>query len=400
VIFTTWTYAAFLTLVFVAHWYLCPQRWRPWMLVLAGLYFYYYYYPVHVLLIAGLTVGVYLAGAVVEPGPRRARRLFFALGVALLLGDLAYFKYQGFFVECAAFFAGLVGGRGGYRLPPIAAPLAISFFTFEFVHYLIEVYRGGIKRGSFRDFSLFIMFFPTLVCGPIKRFGNFQPQVPSAKRPVAADVGIGLERILFGISKKLLIADVLAPFCERVFSQPADFSAAYLWLAMYAYAAQIYFDFSGYSDIAIGSARLLGFIVPENFNWPYLRPNPAEFWRSWHISLTAWITDYLYFPLGGNRKGIVRAQINRMIAMSLCGLWHGAAFHFVVWGAYHGVGINVYRLYRLAREKLFGRTWKGTRIGYALAVLATFHFVCFGWILFVADLGTALAIFGRMFGIG
>jgi alginate O-acetyltransferase complex protein AlgI len=167
---------------------------------------------------------------------------------------------------------------------------------------------------------------------------------------------------------------------------------------VYGYAIQILFDFSGYSDIAIGSARLLGFDVPENFDYPYLQPNAARFWRSWHMSLTSWITDYVYIPLGGNRRGELRAQVNRLIAMALVGLWHGAAGHFVLWGIYHGIGLNVHRAYRTLRTRLGVRADFGL-VGHVIAVAATFHFVCIGWVLFVVDAATAQGVIARLVGL-
>ncbi len=387
-IFNTWVYGAFLVVAFCLYW-LAPARWRPWLLTACGSYFYWYYYPPHLILIVVMTLAVFALGRVLRPGAGQQRTLWFAFGAAGCLGLLAYYKYQGFFFESLALvFPGAKHMHSEYA--NLRAPLAISFFTFEYVHYLIEVYRGTFGPAGLRDFGLFIMFFPTLICGPIKRFQQFNPQEYAQQRLDPANVNNGLERILFGLAKKTLIADTLAPYCTLVFAHPETYSWAQLWLGVYAYAMQIYFDFSGYSDIAIGSARLFGYTVPENFNYPYLQTNIARFWRNWHISLTSWITDYLYIPLGGNRKGEARAYWNRFVAMTLCGLWHGAAFHFAVWGMYHGIGLNLYRGYQVVRARL---GWPArVRDHWALRVLSivfTFHFVCIGWVLFVCDLNTA-----------
>jgi alginate O-acetyltransferase complex protein AlgI len=394
VIFNTWVYGLFLLVAFCVYW-LLPARLRPWVLTAFGGYFYWFYYPPHLLLIIVLTLLVFALGPLVAPGGGHRRRLWLVLGISGPLALLAYYKYQGFFFESLALV-----------FPPAAqmqaasaqlrAPLAISFFTFQYLHYLIEVYRGTFAPASLRDFGLFTMFFPTLICGPIKRFQQFNPQVCAQRRLDPANVNAGLERILFGLAKKMLIADTVAPYCSPVFAHPVAYSWVQLWLAVYGYAMQVYFDFSGYSDIAIGSAKLFGYTVPENFNYPYLQRNIAQFWRCWHISLTSWITDYVY-PLGRHRVGEGRAYLHRLVAMILCGLWHGAAFHFMVWGLYHGIALNLYRGYQLARARLrwpprVSNHW----LPRMLSTLATFHIVCIGWVLFVCDVDKAWGMILRL----
>jgi alginate O-acetyltransferase complex protein AlgI len=394
-IFNTWVYALFLLVSVVTYWTL-PLRWRPWVLIAFGFYFYWFYHPPHTLLILLFTLVVFGVSFLVMPGGR-TRRLWFALGVTGSIGLLAYYKYQGFLADSINWTVGLFGVDTRLQPPVLRPPLAISFFTFEFVHYLIEVYRGTFAPANLRNFLLFIMFFPTLICGPIKRFQLFNPEEYS-KRPLDPNhIAGGLERILFGLAKKTLIADTVAPWCTPVFTHPEEYSWAGLWLGVYGYAMQIYFDFSGYSDIAIGSAMLFGYPVPENFNYPYLRSNIAQFWRSWHMSLTSWITDYVYIPLGGNRRGELRAYGNRFVAMTLCGLWHGAAFHFAVWGMYHGIGLNLYRLYQRLRQRFLGpKVGPGHPALRLASVLFTFHFVCIGWVLFVCDLQRAQVIIARL----
>jgi alginate O-acetyltransferase complex protein AlgI len=393
-IFNTWVYGLFLLVAVCLYWAI-PARGRPLLLTGFGAYFYWYYYPPHVLLIGAMTLLVFAVSWRVPAGRRQG--LWFALGVAGCLAALAYYKYEGFFFESVAWLLGGVGVELHVEPPQLRPPLAISFFTFEYVHYLIELRRGTFGPAGLRDFALFIMFFPTLVCGPIKRFQQFNPQEYSRRALDPAEVAYGLERILFGLAKKTLIADTVAPLCAPVFAQPEAYSWTQLWLAVYGYALQIYFDFSGYSDIAIGSARLFGYTVPENFNYPYLQPNIAGFWRNWHMSLTSWITDYVYIPLGGNRRGAARAYGNRFVAMTLCGLWHGAAFHFMVWGMYHGIGLNLYRLYLAARTRVVGpKVGAGNPVLRALSVLGTFHFVCVGWVLFVCELDKAWGIILRL----
>ncbi|MFI5394417.1 MAG: MBOAT family O-acyltransferase [Candidatus Binatia bacterium] len=399
-IFNTWVYGLFLLVTFCVYW-LAPVRWRSLVLIGFGFYFYWYYYPIHTLFIAAMTVLVFGLSWLVRPAGGRGRRLWFTLATTLCLGTLAYFKYQGFLFNSAGWLLGVAGVHTHLDPPQLRAPLAISFFTFEYIHYLIEVYRGTFPPAGARDFTLFIMFFPTLICGPIKRFQQFNPQEYAQKPLDPQNVNYGLERILFGLAKKTLIADTVAPWCTPVFVHPEAYTWVQLWLGVYGYAMQIYFDFSGYSDIAIGSAKLLGYTVQENFNYPYLQPNIARFWRCWHISLTSWITDYLYIPLGGNRTGEGRAYVNRFISMTLCGLWHGAAFHFMVWGMYHGIALNLYRAYQLLRVRLGWPKLGDSHVALRpLSVLFTFHFVCIGWVLFVCDLATAWVIIRRLVWLG
>jgi alginate O-acetyltransferase complex protein AlgI len=393
-IFNTWVYGAFFVLAFAVHW-LSPRAVRPWVLIACGLFFYGWYHPPHLPLVLAVTLVVWALGRAIAADAGPARRLAFVGGVAGALGLLAYYKYSGFFLRSlGAVVPGVTtwvpGGAAG-----LAAPLAISFFTFEFVHYLIEVRRGSFGPASLRDFLLFIFFFPTLVCGPIKRFGPFHAQEKAVPRLDPAHAHDGLARIVVGLAKKTLGADLLAPYAAPVLLQPDVHGWGTLWLATYAYAFQIYLDFAGYSDIAIGSARLLGYTVPENFDWPYLQPNVARFWRSWHMSLTSWITDYVYVPLGGSRGGPARATANRVASMALCGLWHGAAFHFVAWGLYHGVLLALFRLWETARGP---RPPRGT-LARAGATPLTFHVVCVGWVLFVCDVRTAVRVIGRLLGL-
>jgi alginate O-acetyltransferase complex protein AlgI len=395
-IFNTWTYGFFLAVVFAVYW-LAPIRWRAQLLVAAGAYFYWYYYPPHLVLIAIATLLVWGASFLVQPGAGRRRRLVFTIAASACIGMLTYYKYQGFLADSLNWTLGVVGVSSTLKPPELRPPLAISFFVFEYVHYLIEVYRGTFAPTGLKNFILFIMFFPTLICGPIKRFQLFNPGEYARRRLDPVNVHAGLERILFGISKKTLIADAVAPYCLPVFANPDAYTTGQLWLGVYGYAMQIYFDFSGYSDIAIGSAKLLGFPVPENFNYPYLQPDIARFWRSWHMSLTSWITDYVYIPLGGNRQGELRAAWNRFLSMTICGLWHGAAFHFMVWGMYHGLALNLYRFWQKGRERLFGsRTGTASLLARSAGALLTFHVVCIGWVLFVCDLGKAVGIIGRL----
>jgi alginate O-acetyltransferase complex protein AlgI len=273
---------------------------------------------------------------------------------------------------------------------PAAPPLAISFFTFEFVHYLYDVRKGRMRITSPVDFALFTVFFPSLVAGPIKRCGDFLPSLHRAVEAVCwSDVAIGLSRVALGFFKKVVIADNLATWIAyygpRFGSEPMWMR----WLIFAAIAFRILLDFSGYSDIAIGLARMFGITLPENFRWPYLARSIQEFWQRWHISLSTWIRDYLYSPLGGSRLGVGRKILNGFIVFALCGLWHGAAWNFILWGVYHGAGLAIGGNYR----QFLGRFGTGAGVfldrfppvSWALTTL----FVWMGWLLFFYPLPQA-----------
>ena len=393
-LFNTWIYAFFLALTCLLYWSAPGRLARQWLLIAAGMVFYAHYYPPHLWVIVGFTALVFGVTVVADGKPRRLGASCSAGAIAVCLGLLAFFKYQGLLRDSLTTLGW--PGAEAWTGADVRVPLAISFFTFEYVHYLIELRRGTIARAPFADFFLFIMFFPTLICGPIKRFNDFQPQIGRAGFD-AAEVSAGLGRIIQGLAKKIIVADTAARWIAPIWADPAAQGWGMLWLGTYGYAVQIYFDFAGYSDIAIGSAQLLGYHVPENFDAPYLKSNIAAFWRSWHMSLTSWITDYVYIPLGGNRRGRWRSYLNRLVAMTLCGLWHGAAWHFALWGLYHGLGLVTYRFYQDTRRRL-EPTWMPSRspLARGLATIATFHFVCIGWVLFVADFATAQQVIARL----
>jgi alginate O-acetyltransferase complex protein AlgI len=405
-IFNTWAYGVFLAAFFFLYW-LVPPRGRTAALLIGGLVFYTYYLPVHTVLIAALILTTYCFGAVINrlqsPAAEPAVKGFFnaknvfVISIATCLGVLVYYKYLGLL---AATFDGLVLllRRGvPYQLPDIVIPLGLSFFIFEFVHYLAEIYKGSAPKASLTEYAAFGLFFPTLVAGPIKRF---QPFLEQLRRPAVFKleyVTEGLFRILTGLGKKVIIADSMVIFTGPL-ANPLSAAGADYWVAVYAFAIKIYFDFSGYSDIAIGSAKLLGIQVPENFNWPYLQQNIAAFWNNWHMSLSSWIKDYLYIPLGGSRGTLLFAVRNLVIAMALCGLWHGAAWNFAVWGLYHGAGLGFYRVYRKKGaalinliERLPGPVTK------TLSTVFTFHFVCIGWVFFATDLNKSFQFLGALF---
>jgi len=292
----------------------------------------------------------------------------------------------------------------------------LAFFTFEFIHYAVDRYRGATPAGKFGEYLAFILFFPTMVAGPIKRYQDFRPKLENPSLVWDQDWQIGITRILVGLAKKFMIADLLTAFTNHL--NHADIAAAQRWVLpiwLLAYGMKIYFDFSAYSDIAIGSARLFGIKVPENFDWPYLRTNISEFWRHWHMSLYKWLVDYVFIPLGGSRKNPPRVYLNVLITMFLSGLWHGAGLNFIVWGLWHGLLLAGHRLWRNWRESLVVRDAVGTprptteanEVGRGVPTaplvlkiasgLLTFILVNLGWAFFCMDLPTALFFFRRLF---
>ena len=403
---TSFSYALFVALSVPLYWAL-PGRARGTALLLLSLFFYAAASLPHALLVVGLSLAVFAAGqALLNVRSIARRRAVFVVALCVCAGVLGFFKYARFSVQSLADAAGLLGwpvaGLSGLeaRLArAVAVPLGISFFTFEFIHYLTDVYQGRITReqggrtlpARARDFLLFALFFPTLLAGPIKRYQQFVP-APRLRQDAAAE---GLSRIVLGLAKKILVADALAGLSARL-AVPDQVTPLGLWLGMYGYAGQIYADFSGYSDLAIGTALLLGYRVPENFDWPYLSTSLPEFWRRWHISLSSWIRDYLFIPLGGSRVPRARAVLNLICVMALCGLWHGPAWHFVVWGLWHGAGLGVTQVWR-RRFPVPAGPGGASPLRRFFGWLLTLHFVCVGWVLFAApSLRAAAVALGRM----
>ncbi len=359
-------------------------RGRKAFLVVASYVFYMSWNPAYGVLLLGCTVTVFLLGLAIEraatPGSRRA---LVALGTTIALGVLGWFKYGEFLRDT---LVRLLGWPPPAPLD-VLLPIGISFYTFEALSYLVDIYRGERASRSPLDFALFLSFYPHLVAGPIVRPHDFLPQLRAAPRVAGPAVELALARVAQGMMKKVLLADTLAVYVDAVWAQPAAWPAGNVLLAAYAYAFQIYFDFSGYTDIALGLAQLFGLWLPENFDRPYLARNPREFWQRWHISLSTWLRDYLYVPLGGNRGSTFATYRNLMITMLLGGLWHGAAWGFVLWGGYHGLLLAVHRAVVGRRPAATG----GMRA--LLARATTFNLVCLGWVFFRAPGGAALLQF-------
>lgn len=306
------------------------------------------------------------------------RKFYLTLSLILSLSMLGYFKYADFFLEN---FADLFGLKNLGSLE-IILPVGISFFTFQTMSYTIDLYRRRIPVcSSLPKFMLFVAFFPQLVAGPIVRASHFLPQLEKPIFLTRHNAMIGAQIFLGGAAQKVLIADNLARFVDPTFANPALYSWETLWLAVVCYAIQIFCDFSGYSLMAIGIARILGFDIPRNFNMPYIATSVTEFWHRWHMSLSTWLRDYLYIPLGGSQQGRVRTRINLMITMLLGGLWHGASWNFVIWGGLHGGGLITHKLWEHATAKWFA-AFRKTRLYLGISWLATMAFVGCLWIPF------------------
>ena len=396
-IFTTFSFWIFFLVVMAGFALMHRKRamCHTWLL-LVSLYFYYRVGGLFIILLLLTTILTWLTAIMTERAERKAGKRFWLItNIVLLLGFLSYFKYAGFITESinSLFNTSLVARDifsswsntlfgTSFDVNTIILPVGISFFTFQALSYSIDVYRGRmIPERNIADFSFYLTFFPQLVAGPIVRASEFIPQMKGEYTISRNEFGYGLFLILQGLVKKMLISDFIsAGFIDRVFDAPALYSGFENLLAVYGYGLQIYCDFSGYTDIAIGVAMLMGFRLPLNFNSPYKAMSVSDFWKRWHISLSRWLKDYLYIPLGGNRKGTIRTGINLMITMLLGGLWHGAATRFVVWGGLHGLALVGDKI----RMRLFRRSPGKSRVAQITGIFLTFNFVSFAWIFFRA----------------
>ncbi|MBA3858174.1 MAG: MBOAT family protein [Cyanobacteria bacterium PR.3.49] len=343
--------------------------------------------PIYGILIFGLTLANFLLVPFIEKAvEQKNKKLILGFTVALNLIVLGIFKYAYFTMDAVKSTLGVVGIDWSAPHLHIILPLGISFFVFEFIHYAIEVYRGKPVVKNFLDFALFPSFFPTQIAGPIKRYQDFVPQLHIPVKFKWEYVDEGMQLILMGLAKKVLIADNLALVVQAGFTHPEQFSSLDMWMITYAFAFQIFFDFAGYTDIARGSSLLFGYKVPINFNLPYIASNVSDFWRRWHISLSTWLRDYLFIPLGGSRGGKWLTYRNLFITMALGGLWHGAAFHFLAWGAYQGIVLIIHREYEAAMQKIgVHEKLLQSKVYHWASVVFTFHVVCIGWVFFRAD---------------
>jgi len=370
------------------HW--ARPRWKPVVASLFGAAFFVFFSVTAVGGVAGaFCLGIFLWESAFSRLYRKGSWLCW-LGVFQSIAFLVIFKYWNF-------LTGLYFGpqtqnplfwKGAFL------PLGVSFFTFEFIHYAVDRHSGKTEAGSIAEYLSFILYFPTMVAGPIKRYQDFLPNVREPEQDALVNWRVGCTRIFTGLAKKFAIADLLTAFTNHL--NTADIVVAQRWVLpiwLLAFGFKIYFDFSGYSDIAIGSARLFGIRVPENFDWPYFRTSIASFWRHWHISLSRWLTDYVFIPLGGSRVNAGRIYVNLLVTMLVSGVWHGAGLNFLVWGAWHGVLLVLHRIWT---------NWRGPASPdrpFAKAVLCcagTFVYVNLGWAFFCMDLPTAATFFHRL----
>lgn len=378
----------FLPLVFLIY-FIAPGKYKNLILTIASIYFYAFGEKYLVLLMLTSAVVDYRCALLIEQGKRGM-----GLGISLTFNllSLGFFKYFNFTFDNFEALLSLFNIHSAFfeKLPQIALPIGISFYTFQTMSYTIDVYRGEVKANrNFIDFLAFVTMFPQLVAGPIVRYIDIQKQLNN-KQISLLNFTLGSERFIIGLAKKMLIANTFAGIADEIFSQNiSDISTLYAWLGVVAYAIQIYFDFSGYSDMAIGLGKMMGFTFLENFNYPYISKSIQDFWRRWHISLSTWFRDYLYIPLGGNKKGTYRTYFNLFIVFFVTGLWHGASWNFIVWGLFHGLFLIIERI---GFNRTLAKLWT------PLQHLYTIFVVLIGWVYFRApDLKFANQYIIKMF---
>jgi alginate O-acetyltransferase complex protein AlgI len=387
VVFNSISFAIFFAVVFALYHLLPGWNARKVMLLVASYLFYAAWNPLLIVLLWISTLIDWVAARAIARAPtQHYRRAYLVVSLASNLGMLAAFKYGGFFLETFATGASWIGIEYAPPVLDLILPVGISFYTFQTLSYTIDVYRRELDASvSLLDFALFVTFFPQLVAGPIVRARDFLPQLEKAKRFDPQLVSYGLCLLVIGLFEKLVLSDTfLAPIVDHIYaeSRSLELSTRDAWVGTLAFSGQIFFDFSGYSLCAIGAALCFGFRLADNFHFPYAAAGFSEFWRRWHISLSTWLRDYLYVPLGGNRQGALRTQANLMITMLLGGLWHGAAWTFVAWGALHGAYLVLERLLRAPFSKIAALHGPA---GTALATGVTYAGVCFAWVLFRAE---------------
>lgn len=396
--FVSGAFIVFVAVIFAIHW-LAKPRWQNLILLGGALVFYGWWDWRYIFLLLGIVAIGFVAGQQISRTDDAGRRkAILVLAIAAHLGLLGYYKYTNFFLDVVSDASVLLGGTEPWRLDfRVLLPVGISFFTFQSLGYVIDVYRRTTTAVSdFLRFAVYVSFFPQLVAGPIERSNNLLPQFAQPRRFDATEAADGCRQMLWGFVKKVVFADNFAVVVNSSYGDVDTSSGAALLWATYAFGFQIYCDFSAYSDIAIGCARLFGIRLMTNFSYPYFSQSVREFWQRWHISLSTWFRDYVYVPLGGNRDSSWRTRFNIFVVFVLSGLWHGANWTFVAWGALHGAATVATRGAR--SEATAGRKktpW--ARATVALRILATFHIVMFGWIFFRADsISVAFAIIGKI----
>ena len=392
-LFHNWVFLIFFAIVYPVYLLVKGTRLQSLWLLIASYVFYGWWNPLYLLLIAYSTTVDYLAVAAMARWGRRKSFLAFSILNNLCL--LGFFKYAGFVTQNLNALLERLGLEFAIPAPDVLLPVGISFFVFQSMSYTIDFFRGKIdKEPNFIRYATFVSLFPQLVAGPIERARNLLPQLRGTPRVTRQDVADGLSLFVVGLFKKVALADYLARYVDEVYAVPDMYEAPALMLATFAFAWQIYFDFSGYTDMARGVARMMGIRIMLNFNNPYLADGLGDFWQRWHISLSTWFRDYVYIPLGGNRQGQVRTYVNMALTMVISGLWHGAQWTFVVWGALHALG-------RVLTRELERTRFYREQVPRCVKQAVVFVFVCFCWIFFRADtFGDACTIVQRIFTSG
>jgi len=383
-LFNSLVFFGFTTIVLLVYPRLRLRRQNIFLLIASYIFYGYWDWRFTFLLLTSTLVDYWVGKLLSINAAAKRRRSLLILSLLVNLGILGFFKYFNFFIGSAAYFLSSMGFNPNIPVLRVILPVGISFYTFQSLSYTIDIYKRKLEpTDNFVDFALFVSFFPQLVAGPIERARNLLPQISNARTVTRADMWIGINLVLLGYFKKIVIADTLAPIVDAVFSNPQVHSSGQLLSGILGFSFQIYADFAGYSDIARGVSRMMGFRIMENFNAPYLSRSIKEFWRRWHISLSSWLRDYLYIPLGGNRKGKARTYLNLIVTMLLGGLWHGAAWHFVLWGFLHGVLLSVHRV--LHRGQELTTSWPTTLLGWirdGTRIIGTFILVSIAWVFF------------------
>lgn len=394
-LFNSFAFAIFLPIVFILYW-LLPHKFRWILMLVSSYYFYMSWNAKYVFLILFTTIVSYGAAILLENAQSKKRKKLILVATAIAcLGVLFFFKYFNFVSESVAAVLGMFAIPMNPVLLKLLLPVGISFYTFQTLSYVIDVYKGDIAaERHFGYYAAFVSFFPQLVAGPIERTTNLLPQIKAEHKFDYEQATYGLKLMAWGYFKKIVIADTLSQFVSKVYDAPQGFTGFALVLATVFFTLQIYCDFSGYSDIAIGTSKLLGINLMTNFKSPYFSQSIKEFWSRWHISLSTWFRDYVYIPLGGSRVGKVRHAFNLIVTFLVSGLWHGANWTFVIWGGIHGLG-QVIENALIPREKLKNKS-KG--IVWLFRVIFVFAFAAFAWIFFVSNsLGEAVYVVGHLF---
>lgn len=396
-LFNSFAFAIFLPVVFIIYWVI-PHKYR-WVLLLAASYYFYMSWNVKYVFLILLTTGIsYFAAICLQKAEsKKQKKLILAATAIICLGVLFFFKYFNFLSESVVKFCSLFGLKLNPLTLKLMLPVGISFYTFQTLGYVIDVYKGDIKaERHFGKYATFISFFPQLVAGPIERTMNLLPQIKAEHKFDYEQASYGLKLMAWGYFKKLVIADTLSQYVSKIYDAPNQFEGFALVIATLFFTVQIYCDFSGYSDIAIGTAKLLGINLMTNFKSPYWSQSIKEFWGRWHISLSTWFRDYVYIPMGGSRVGKLRHYFNLIVTFVVSGLWHGANWTFVIWGGIHGVAQVIENIIVSSKHK------KSKGLLWFIRVIFVFAFCSFAWIFFVSDsIGDACYVITHMFhGIG